>query len=198
MVVGTPELEAATARAEEVWFFRSKIWNWVLADLRSGKLRTISRLATYLDPPRGKFWPRRVVAHGQLPEFNFLTRDKPELRFVISRISPADLDKRLFSKGRQTWDADAIIPASRGAVCMVDLTSRSANVEPLMAWVEFLREGRMIARLEFEPPGFPDTTTNVWFFEVPPQGDAWRLRVQVRDAVRIEGVITTTARPAQE
>ncbi len=35
MVVGTPELEAAARKADEVWFFRSKIWNWVLADLRA-------------------------------------------------------------------------------------------------------------------------------------------------------------------
>jgi hypothetical protein len=198
MVVGTPELEAAARKVDEVWFFRSKIWNWVLADLRTGKLRTIPQLASYFGH-LGKFWPRRVIAHGQVPEFHFLSRNGWKKPLVSSLLKdPLDLDKRSFPRGKWTSDVVQIAPDARGAICLLKLTSRSEDDEPLMAWIEFLRDGKIVQRLEFEPPGFPEDMVNAWFLQVPEEADAWRFRVQVRDVVHIDAVATAVAQPAQE
>ncbi|MGH8048310.1 MAG: hypothetical protein ACREKL_13795, partial [Chthoniobacterales bacterium] len=199
MVVSTPELEAAAVATDEIWFFRSKVWNWVLSDLRAGKLRAIPKLAPWLNPPFDAFWPRRVIARGQLPEFNFLSRShaaRPQA--AIPQANAVDLEKSLFPKGRWSAPVEKLARGMEGVVYAAQLESRSSDLEPFMAWIEFLRGGKLIGRVEFEPPGFPELTKNTWFFEFPAGCDACRFRIQIRDAVHIESVWTAFGLPAQE
>jgi len=190
MVISTPELEKAVMNVDEIWFFRSKIWNWVLVDLRSGKLRRIPRLASYLEPPFTAFWPRAVILHEQIPEFQFLARSSGRREVVPIGIPglpgfPVAIDRNSFPKGK--WNGPAIPIASDGdRIAAVHFRASSPGTEPFMAWIEFLRAGKIVTRLEFEPPGFPESSPDTYFFEIPADCDAWRPRLQVREKMQVD------------